>query len=119
MRAQVTPDAPPDPRLLDLEWLGDDRLLVLTRIASRDWRDHLGEPSPRPGGRPAYPDVDYQRIFATRLELLDLDAGTVLLQSDELDSAMLILDQGYLVGYTEDAVGNPEITIWRVEITGL
>lgn len=114
--SQVTPDAPPDPRLGDLEWLGDDRLLVLTRIASQDWRDHLGEAEPKPGGQPAYPNVDYQKIFSARLEVLDLRGGTVLVQSDGPGTAMLIIDQNHLAGYMEDAIGNPEITIWRIEV---
>ena len=114
--SSITAESPPDPRLVDIQWTAGDRLLVLLRIPSQDWREHLGPPQHRPGQEPMYPEAAWHRVFGTRFELVDLSEGRVILQADEPQSAVLFMGDGHIAGYSEDEMGEPAITIWEYSI---
>ena len=74
------PNQPPDPRVSDIHWLGDDRLLVILAVPNPDWRDHLGPPSTGPQGA-EYNEADINRMFHTRLDVWNLSEAAILVFS--------------------------------------
>jgi hypothetical protein len=113
--APVSPEAPPSARLVGIQWIGGDRLLVLSAAPGEDWKSHLGPPASGRDGRTSYPQADFTRIFQSRIEILDLERGEVLAASTDLPGAILLIDASHLAAYREDEDGNPFVDIWQFE----
>jgi hypothetical protein len=113
----VSAEAAPAARLLAIQWLGSERLLVLLATPGDDWRSHLGPSAVGRGGRTIYPEADFARMFRSRLEVLDLESGVVLATSQDVPEAITIVDHSHVAGYRQDELGNPFIDIWRFEFT--
>jgi len=112
---QMTPSTPEYPTIRAIREDGQGRLWVLIRMNSPDYHQYLGEPIGSPEG-PYYPITDIDRVFMTRVEVIDVQTGRVYASGDATGILLGFLG-GDIIGYREDDGGVPRLVVWRAQIT--
>lgn len=104
-------DTPPVPRIIAMEQVGDT-LWVLTSVAGEEWRSGVE------------PDGDFYRVTDrdlyrnTVVEAIELTRGVVIACQRMPLRFSDLLEGGLAVRNDTDEVGNPVVSVYRLEIRG-
>lgn len=99
--------------------LDGDRLRVLFRMVRDGWEQHY-EPRAYPGGLVGIrrlPDSTLDQIHESRLDVIDLQSGTVVARARLPGLFEAFLDDGLLLEYRE-LPDSEQLAVWRVTIDG-
>ncbi len=111
-RSQTDFELPPSPRLTAIQVQGDT-LWVMVRIAASGWRAGIRRVD-ETGRRYVVHDRDkYQDAI---VEALDLTTGEVLGSSRFPQILYGFIGPGLVFGASEDALGNPIVPIWELQL---
>ncbi len=112
---RMTPSTPEYPTIRAIREDEQGRLWVLIRMNSPDFQRYLGEPVGSPEGG-YYPITDIDRVFMTRIEVIDVQSGRVYASGDAPGILLGFLGDD-IIGYREDDRGVPRLIVWRARVT--
>lgn len=116
MQVNTTPDQPMHPAIEEIHLDRMGRLWVLIRVNPEGYERGLGDPIGTMYGV-VYSIRDLDELFATRIEVLDLDSGELITADESDELLMWFISDQEVVSYKEDDGGVPRITIWTIEVT--
>lgn len=116
-RPQGGPSSPPQPRIADMRFDAEGLLWVFLHIPSPRWREAW------PAGGDATGEISVRRIqadrlYTTRIEVLDLNLGRVVTQSSVDGLVVAALPGRRVAFYRETAEGLPELVVHTLHIVG-
>jgi hypothetical protein len=114
----ATPDRPFTPFVTAVHQDAADRLWVLIAIPDAQYASGLGEARRGRDGQPRYPIASYTRHYDTVVEVIDPDAGRVLVSQRLPRYIPFFLDDTHVASYDEDGSGSPRVEIWQLSLTG-
>lgn len=122
-RIPRSPDAPDPPSSMVGVWEEGGCLLVASNVARRDWPDRLEEvdedtPGPR---RYTYPGHPTERLFRTRVQVLDPETGEQLAVADAPTGFTGLRTSGppdsHVIGFSNHLVREePRLRFWTISM---
>jgi hypothetical protein len=109
----------PAPELLAIQADSTGVIWTLTMIAEPDWYEGLAAAPVRSPEGDFYPIVDLDRVFKTRIEVLDAANGDLIAQDDVDDVLFAFASDGLAVSSIQDQQGYPRLRVWRLGTVGL
>ncbi len=104
------------PWLMDIEYMGANRLATVVHVGASDWRDHLGEPYELRSGGVVYPDWDVAAVHETVVEIIDVQSGQLQASTRFPGYSVGFLDSEHLGFYETSPTGEPSVAIFKVSV---
>lgn len=111
----MTQSRPQHPMVLDVHVDGHGNVWTLIQVNQPDWHEGLGAVRQTPTGEDVVEIHDINRVFGTRIEVLDLANRDVLGSIYTSELFVRFLPDGTAVSYVEDLRG-PKVIVWHLEL---
>lgn len=106
----------PKPSVAALQQNGDT-LVVLVRVPDAEWKPRTGRLAPNLQGATVTTDADWERIYDTMVEVIDLRSRRLIASSRVSQNLLGFVSRGHVVSFAEGAAGSARYTVWSLRIT--
>lgn len=114
----LSPESPPDNRILGIHLDGTDRLWVLSSQRREDWHANLERrvgPDGQTRWEPAGQDIG--SLFRGRIDVIDLNGNEIIAQTEQPQLLLGGLGDGLFFAETRSELGAPQVEVWEVGFT--
>ncbi len=113
---RLSPRAPPRTSTIREDSSGLVWISIQVPVPAAEWEAGLGEPEVNWKGIALYPQAMTGRLFHTIIEVIDPQAGRLLVSRRLPFHAIAATDDGEYAAYRQDEEGVPYVDIWRVQL---
>lgn len=112
----VTPERPPDPEIRAIQEGRDGLLRILVTVGEPQWAEGLGDRASRTPEGDYHPIEDVDRVFGTRIEVIDPASSSVVAEMETEEWLFAFLRSDLAVSYRESPF--PRLSVWELVLHG-